>query len=194
MVKHFGIKLNNSKDELKLTRENYASLTNNKNTFRKNEVYSELRCKKFYEEGIKNFDANMNKFSLINKDEFDSLVRLYIEQYSQFKEIFDLNLYSGKSGYYIMVLDEYHQLYIGQSSDIKKRIMGHWNRKMPLDRLIFVGGVEGSILSIDSFRAFDTTRIFIYETEDFYKEEHKFIMGCPSKYRLNRVGGTIRTK
>ncbi len=60
----------------------------------------------------------------------------------------------------MLVLDEYKQVYIGQSTDIKSRILHHRSKKKPFDRLIF-GSVENSILSIDSFGALDTTRIYI---------------------------------
>lgn len=187
MIDHFGIRLRKSEIELRLTRDNYAAVTNNKSSFFPNEIHSEVRCKEFYDDGMINFDININNFSLLNKKEFNFLVHLYMEEH-QFTEIFDLNLYSGKSGYYILVLDEYCQVYIGQTSDFKKRIMSHWNKSMPLDRLIFRGGVKESVLSIDSFKALDTTRIFVFTTTDIV-HENRFIMEFPLQYRLNRVPG-----
>ena len=50
-------------------------------------------------------------------------------------------------------------MYIGISNDIKKRILTHWGSKKDFDRLLF-GKKENSVLSIDSFGALDTTRIF----------------------------------
>jgi len=41
----------------------------------------------------------------------------------------NLKLYNKKSGYYLMISDEYSQLYIGITDDIKLRIQQHWVRK-----------------------------------------------------------------
>ena len=66
------------------------------------------------------------------------------------KEVKNLNDYSGVAGVYILVLDKYKQVYIGQTNTcIKTRIMSHWRKVKEFDRLLF-GPVESSILSIDS--------------------------------------------
>lgn len=191
MIDHFGIKLRKPEEELKLKRENYAKISDNKSSFVKNVINSESKCKKFYDEGMINFDINMKNFSSLNKKDFCDLLNQYIIEHNQFSEVKDLTHYSNKKGYYIIVLDEYCQVYIGQSNDIKKRIMEHWNRKMPLDRLIFGGGIEGSVLSIDSFRALDTTRIYAFLTDDNLQHEDRLIMEFPLEHRLNRVRGIV---
>ena len=77
----------------------------------------------------------------------------------------DLNELAGKQGVYILVLDEYKQAYIGKSEaagGMKQRILNHWSKRKEFGRLLN-GKVESSILSIDSFGALDTTRIFYKE-------------------------------
>ena len=86
-----------------------------------------------------------------------------IKSNKKVRQIFDLNDCKEMCGIYVLVLDEYKQVYIGQAKDIKKRVMQHWSKQKPFDRLIF-GGVNNSVLSIDCFGALDTTRIFVLET------------------------------
>ncbi|WP_461183016.1 GIY-YIG nuclease family protein [Virgibacillus kimchii] len=111
----------------------------------------------------------------------------FVSKTKLFKEITDLAPFDRISGYYIMVLDEYTQAYIGRSTNIKNRIMSHWSKQKEFDRLVF-GGKEKSILSIDSFRAYDTTRIFVYPTDN-QKQEDYFINLFNKKYLLNRTKG-----
>lgn len=172
MPYHFGMKILEGKRGLKLTRENYV-LVSNKNTLARfsmdiyadeeGKIYSDEWCQKQFNDCIKNFDLNMEYFSLLSNDEFNKEIEEFLKRNMQFTEVFDLNLYYGKPGYYVMVLDEYCQVYIGTAVDIKRRIRQHWTKSKSFDRLLFpMGNVDSSILSIDSFRALDTTRIYIY--------------------------------
>ena len=71
---------------------------------------------------------------------------------------------------------------------MKKRILGHWNRQKEFDHLI-CGKIEESILSIDSFGALDTTRIFYKPCRWHEKDKndnsshfftcHRFCTGIP---------------
>lgn len=58
------------------------------------------------------------------------------------------------------------------------------------DRMIF-GTKENSILSINSFRSLDTTRIFVYLTSNTYHLEDKLINQFDNKYLLNRTAGGV---
>lgn len=82
-------------------------------------LYSDEWCTKQLEESLKNYDLNMEYFSLLSRDEFNNEIRNFLSTNNSFIEVFDLNLYDQKSGYYLMVLDEYCQLYIGTTDDIK---------------------------------------------------------------------------
>jgi len=107
----------------------------------------------------------------------------------QFKEVFDLNEYDGVAGHYIIILDEYNQAYFGITSDLRRRMTSHWSKTKEFDRLIF-GRVENSILSIDSFRALDTTRIFVSTRQKTHEyEEDALIKSFPKKFTINRTAG-----
>ncbi|WP_346870517.1 GIY-YIG nuclease family protein [Clostridium sp. UBA5119] len=199
MSNHFGLKVLEGKRGLKLTRENYV-VVSNKNTLLKfpmdiyadeeGRIYSDEWCKKQLDNCLKNFDLNMEYFSLLNHDEFNMEITKFLKSNKCFVEVFDLNLYDEKSGYYIMILDEYCQLYIGTTDNIKKRIRQHWNKSKSFDRLLFpMGAVDTSVFSIDSFRAFDTTRILAYTTKRTFDLEDKFMNQFSSKYMCNRLGG-----
>ena len=199
MPYHFGVKVLEGKRGLKLTREKYA-IVNNKNSIHRSsediyadvegKIYTDEWCIKQLEDCLKNYDLNMEYFSLLDHSEFCRELEGFLELYTQFTEVTDLNLYENKSGFYIMVLDEYSQIYIGTTNDIKKRIRQHWSTSKPFDRLLFpMGNVDSSIISIDSFRAFDTTRIFAYETDEIYSSEDAFINHFPTKFICNRMAG-----
>ena len=103
----------------------------------------------------------------------------------------DLNKWEGKQGLYVMVLDEFKQAYIGVTSSdggIKARIRQHWSSSKAFDRLLW-GRVDESIISIDSFRALDTTRIYAAKVRNPLSLENKVIDSLPSKFVLNRVIG-----
>ena len=129
----------------------------------------------------------MKYFSTFDKNEFKNSLNEFLKN-EHFIEVFDLNKYANVPGYYILVLDEFCQVYIGTTCNIKQRIMSHWSSRKHFDRLIF-GGVYNSILSIDSFRALDTTRIFVLKTNRTFIDENKYIDGLHSKFMLNRTCG-----
>lgn len=188
MPYHFGVNLRNSKYGLKISRDKYA-IIDNRSSFIRDEIYSDEYCKQHMEECLINYDLNMKYFSKLDKNEFESSLNNFIKN-ENFIEVFDLNRYENVPGYYILVLDEFCQVYIGTTCNIKQRVMGHWRSRTAFDRLIF-GGVYNSIISIDSFRALDTTRIFAIETNNTFIDENKYIDGLPSKFMLNRTCGGV---
>jgi hypothetical protein len=86
--------------------------------------------------------------------------------------------FDGVQGAYVMVLDRYKQAYIGQAWDIRARIKRHWSGTKQFDRLIFPDK-ETSVLSIDSFRALDTTRIFAAKTGRGLELEQRLLSTFP---------------
>lgn len=102
------------------------------------------------------------------------------KRYRKLVEVKDLSQYREKEGIYILVLDEYHVCYVGQSYDIKKRIMRHWSRQ---DYFSGTG--------IDMFKAYDTTRIFVLECSGrrVNINEHHMIDLIDSPYTLNCMTG-----
>lgn len=212
-IVHFGITIMPRTRGYKLTRENYAVISN-KSSLGKNMIYmralinndeelikaySEVFadkeglvyrddwCEKHLAEVMQNFDLNMKFFKQLDHAKFEDEIAKFLKG-TKFYEINDLSEYSCP-GYYVIILDEYCQLYIGTTEDIKKRIKQHWaGGKLRFDRLI-CGQITRSKLSIDSFRALDTTRILIYPTYDIYSLENKFINCFSDKYVCNRIGG-----
>lgn len=140
-----------------------------------------------------NYDANMRFFASLDKNSFETYLQEVCRAY-HFIECKDIKTLSGIEGLYILVFDDYKQFYIGLSRDIKRRIISHWNNRKSLERLIF-GTVCNSILSVDSFRALDNTRVYyINETSltvplEIYEE--KIVRKVSPQYLLNRTGGGI---
>lgn len=158
------------------------------------EHYTEAFVKKHYEDCMVNFDLNMAFFESLSHEKFNKHLMSLAKRY-RFKEVNDLKDVDGKEGLYILVLDQYKQAYIGKSSDIKKRVLSHWNSRKHFSRLI-CGKVETSVLSIDSFGALDTTRIFYREVgcREIDKLEDKIVSKFNPDYLLNRVAGGINAE
>jgi len=213
-VSHFGVKVKDN--GLKLARETYAIIDKKvhnpvpyfmREYYSEHEeermqyyddiectVYSDLWCQKHREDCLLNFDLNMRFFSSLDSEIFNKKLNAFIKKHRKLREIVDLNECADMIGIYVMVLDEYKQVYIGQSSSsIKTRIMRHWSKNKEFDKLIF-GRVENSILSIDSFKALDTTRIFVYPCSYSLldSEESKLVKSMDAKYLLNRTAGGIQ--
>ena len=164
-----------------------------------NEIYADMEhytdkyVDAHYNDCMYNFDLNMKFFDKLDSDVFNKKLDKLVKKYNlvEIKDLDSLNA----SGVYIMVLDEYKQVYIGISQDIKKRIIKHWSTKKEFDRLIF-GSKDKSVLSIDSFGALDTTRIFVKEVKGIQsldKMEEKIVDSFDKDYSLNRIRGGLNS-
>ena len=204
-MEHFGVKLLNSGKSFKLVRDEFAlintkpSLPYFKSLAKRNayadeygSAYSETWCREYREICLQNYDLNMDYFSKLDKATFDIELDSYLSKYNRFIEVKDLNDYSGVEGYYIMVLDEYKQVYIGKSGDIRKRIMKHWSNTKSFDRTLFpMYAWQKSVFSIDFFRALDTTRIFVWRRRTTKSTEAELVKNFASQYCTNRIGGDV---
>lgn len=195
MINHFGCEVRT--DEVRLTKENYIRKSNEfENFYRtiKSDLFENLEDRVEFEKirSLINYDLNMAYFKSLDKNEFDDFVQEKISNNSSFIEVENLQEYNCP-GVYIMVLDSYKQVYVGITNDIKKRIQTHWSSNKDLFRLLFIGGMTGSKLSIDSFRALDTTRIFVYpkatSKEELWLIEQKLVNSFPDCYLCNRMLG-----
>lgn len=196
---HFGINVRPGKYGLKLNRDSYA-IINTESSFdikmseveytdETNRFYTDKWAKEYQEAILKNFDLNMEYYSLLNRNEFNKEVTGFIEAYC-FDAISDLNDYKNQSGYYLMILDDYCQVYIGTCNNIYRRIREHWKRTKSFDRLLFpMWNIEKSRLSIDSFRPLDTTRLYALKCDDTYDFEDKYINHFSDEFICNRIGG-----
>lgn len=152
--------------------------------------YSDEWCKQHFINCIKNFDLNMDFFKQLDENEFNLEIDSFLNVHTEFQQINDLNDLDKTPGYYMMVLDEYKQIYIGTSENIKKRIRQHWASSKSFDRLLFPQNeVLGSVLSIDSFRSLDTTRIYAMQTSETFDHENSFIEFFNPKFISNRLAG-----
>ena len=181
MIKHFNLDIM-EKDSNKINIDNYLNLK------------FKNRDDKFIEEQTKrikyNYELNMKYFKSLDYNEFNKYLESFIKKH-KFIEVKDLKKYIGKKGIYVLVLDEYKQVYLGLTDrGIKERIKDHWNGKKEPERLIF-GQAFNSVLSIDSFGALDTTRIFVKLDEPLYKIEYKMVDEFDKRYLLNRTMGGI---
>lgn len=215
-IEYFGVKIKND-ERIRLTEENYCTPAKELDSdtkrfiqhmkvfcekhnrkpnipneiFADEEHYTDTYVEKHYKDCMENFKLNMNYFNSLDKNEFNDYLDKFIEK-KKFIETKDLNELKDISGIYIIVLDEYKQVYIGTSKDIKRRILSHWRKKKEFSRLIY-GKVDTSILSIDSFGALDTTRIYYKELgySALFDAEEKYVSAFKNDYRLNRVAGGI---
>jgi len=137
---------------------------------------------------LENFDRNMAFFSRLDQAAFDDSMTELLARQRGLREIDDLRPFDGVAGLYVMILGAYRQAYVGQSSDIRKRIRAHWNGTKSFDRLLW-GSPQTSILSIDSFRPLDTTRILVARTSNGFALEEKIVRALPPDFLLNRVPG-----
>lgn len=204
-MEHFGVKLVNRGKSFKLVRDEFATVNTkpslsilsslvkrNAYTDESGNSYRKEWCDEYREVCLKNYDLNMKFFSMLDREKFNIALESFLEQYKGFKAVSDLTEYAGVEGYYIMVLDEYKQAYIGKTEDIKKRIMQHWSKTKPFDRTLFpVYSYDKSCFSIDSFRALDTTRIFVWRRGISDGIEAELISSFPAIFCTNRIGGDI---
>lgn len=206
-MQHFGVRLIARKRPLFLIRDDFALISTKPslpkfNSLVKKNAYTddngtEYRrewCEEYRELCLKNFDLNMKYFAQLDQNDFNNAITIFVKNHIGFREINDLSKFESVSGYYLMVLDKYKQAYIGKSTNIQKRIKQHWLSTKAFDRtLLPMYAVETSCFSIDFFRALDTTRIFIWETDLLDGIEEKLIEDFPKEYRTNRIGGDIST-
>lgn len=154
-------------------------------------IYTDAWCAKQQGEALANFDLNMAHFASLDHDEFEASLQKAVARQRGMVEVTDLTAWAGKSGLYIMVLDDYSQVYVGatdHADGVAGRIRQHWAGTKSFDRLLW-GTAETSILSIDSFRALDTTRIFAAKTASSFNRENKLLDSIPPKFVLNRLMG-----
>ena len=154
-MKHFCIEVDESE---KLSKDTYIK------------YYKQDHCQYTLSDIEYNYDKNIDYFSRLSATEFQNELTKFLKKYKDFKEIFNLNECEDV-GFYLMVLDEYKQVYIGVSDNIKKRIIQHWNKH---PNCLLFRNKEISKLCIDSFKALDTTRIFVWLDQSIKHKKDSF--------------------
>ncbi|MDE8037439.1 GIY-YIG nuclease family protein [Erysipelothrix rhusiopathiae] len=163
--------------------------------------YTDEWCEMNQKRCLINYDLNIEYFASLDREDFEEEIKEFKIKYKSFIEIDDLNEYESTSGYYVMVLGEYKQVYVGTSNNIKRRILQHWSKKKEFDRLLWPIGNRGiyvSRISIDSFRAQDTTKIFVFPTKTYLSislnEEDDIKNFFSDEFVVNRImGGPMDT-
>ncbi len=201
-MKHFNVEVNAGKYGLKLSRETYA-LINKRCSFTllsedvlehmepDGKHYTDAWCKMHRERCLENFDMNIRYFSMLSVELFEAEVDAFAMSHPEFVWADDLTKFAGVQGYYVLILDEYRQVYVGCSSDLTKRIRQHWAKNKEFDRLLFPVDPTVSSLSIDCFRALDTTRILLCPANDLPRRENEYLRCFSDEFVLNRVSGGI---
>lgn len=189
MTKHMGVNLRGSETDLFLTKENYLMVTKKNSFDNPTYEYSDEWCEQHKANCYLNYDLNMKYFASLDHRDFDKEVMKYVKK-QKFTQCMDLNYVNEVEGIYMMILDRYSQAYVGTSGNIKRRIMSHWTKKMPFDRLLFpMNGISTSKISINSFRALDTTRVYFFLCYSARFEEYTMVNNFPNKYLCNRISG-----
>lgn len=137
---------------------------------------------------LRNFDLSIRYFETLDRSGFEESLEQLLGQAKSLRPVERLADWAGADGAYVMIFDDYKQLYVGQSSDIRKRIRAHWSGRKSFDRLLF-GDVYRSILPVDEFRAFDNTRIFAARSRNRHWLEERAERAADPRYTLNRIGG-----
>ncbi len=178
---HLGIEFDENTTPKYMTKENF--------------VNKELDINKYLteyakSEALKNYDINMRYFNNLDENGFIQTVKSLLEAY-KFVQVLNLNDVKNKHGIYMLVLDNYKQIYIGQSNrDLKQRILRHFKTTIPFQKVSFI---RPDTLPIDAFKPLDTTRVYVlYVSHQDVMDEIETILieKCPSNYILNKtIGG-----
>lgn len=125
---------------------------------------------------------------LLSNDDsvLDDIIDNLKKRYKKISVVTDLDMYANKTGIYILILRKYKCCYVGQATDIRKRIKEHWSALRGFD-----------IKGIDTFKVGDTSEILFYECAESKLDEmeQKIIWNIPIQYTLNwNEGGKMEIR
>lgn len=191
---HFGCNLRKQKDDLVLSRNNYMhKKRNGEYSFRFGGNWSPEAIAERESLNLANFDMNMQFYEQLDRVKFDHQLNQLRSKFPELEEVVDLTRERERYGIYILVLDEYKQIYVGKTfKNFFDRIRQHWKANVEFDRLIFCDPKK-SKLAIDSFRALDTTRIFVMplltEEDAVFEIERRIVEMVEEDFLANRLSG-----
>ena len=196
-IEHFGKRVKSFPEGNKLTRENFVCSRNDDRFYLSNfqeeavALHRDEIKRPQIENALLSYDVNMRFYNALDRNEFEHAVE-DISTTCGMKEVRDLEECSKIMGIYMLVLGEYKQLYIGQSTDIARRVYQHWTKFPAFDRLVF-GSISNSNLSINSFCTLDTTQVFYMLADELDEREYdltvKYGNGKYAPYMANRILG-----
>ena len=191
MINHFGIKKKDSNNN-RLCRDEYITISDLdlKNKDKKDYYRYNYFISNHKKDIETTFDLNMDYYLHLDKNDFNKHLNNYLKNNPDFVQVFDLREYNKVRGFYMLVLDDYKQVYIGKANNIKRRILEHWYGYVPFYSR------RGEKILIDSFKCLDTTRIFVMEFDyveknigkNIYDVENRLIKDFPQDYLCN---GTV---
>lgn len=119
--------------------------------------------------------SNNSKLNYVKKT-----IKQFCESSKDARQIKNLYEVDKMNGLYLLVFGKYNLCYIGQSMDIKKRIMEHWTK------------MDGK--KVDVFRPLDNTSVFVIPIEAgkwdlLNKLEYELIQKVPQEVLLNNTFG-----
>lgn len=135
-----------------------------------------------------NFDLSLAYFAALDPAEFESSLQALLARHPKMKQVEHLPDFEDVSGVYIMVFDEYKQMYIGKADNVRRRVKQHWSNRKPFDRLVY-GSEYTSIFPVDEFRQLDNTRLFALKSDTPYNLETKIEKSADKRFCLNRIDG-----
>lgn len=137
---------------------------------------------------LMNYDLSMLYFSGIDTDDFEAGLQELLAAERRLRPVSDLHDWDGVQGVYVMVFDDCHQFYVGESMDIRRRVKRHWSERKQFDRLLW-GYWWESIPSVDTFRALDNTRVFALKSTASFNIEERLERKARKAFCLNRIPG-----
>lgn len=189
-IVHFGRKIRNSNTNL-ISKELYMPTEAEIDAYKEKYKRTDEQVRKYLLAVELNYELNMNCYNSLDANDFNSHLNKQIKRF-RLKECTDLNNVDNISGVYVMVLDEYKQVYVGEAKDIKQRVLQHWRKRYPMFKLLS-GDICSSILPFDSFGELDTTRIFYIsipkDTQKLnrFDIEYEILSAFHPKYTINRT-------
>ncbi|MGO1489098.1 MAG: hypothetical protein ACTHWA_11190 [Arachnia sp.] len=133
------------------------------------------------------FDLSIQYFAILNEASFEDALRHVLSQ-ADLRPVTLLPEWDGISGVYLMVFDEYRQFYIGQASDIRKRVRDHWTKRKRFDHLLF-HGKYASVFPVDEFRPLDNTRLYAVRSDAQYDLQRDLVAAADPHFVLKRIDG-----
>lgn len=137
---------------------------------------------------LRNLDVSLAYFNTLDADEFETALTAVLSKGRSLRPVEDLTEWEGVEGVYVMVFDKFKQLYVGQSTNIRKRVRHHWTGRKGFDRLVW-GTPYDSILPVDELRALDTTRLYAVRSLHPDALETRLERAADPRFTVNRTAG-----
>jgi hypothetical protein len=137
---------------------------------------------------LRNLDLSLAYFATLDADDFETALTAVLSKGRSLRPVEYLTEWEAVEGVYVMVFDNFKQLYVGQSTNIRKRVRQHWTGRKGFDRLVW-GTPYDSILPVDELRALDTTRLYAARSLHPNTLEERLERAADPRFTVNRTAG-----